>query len=637
MSVSFEMYPTIITPFTDDNQIDYASLEKLITLFAHFGADGIFAVCQSSEMFFLSDSEKLELAGFCIESCRRHHIKCVVSGHTQDETEDQIAYLKKLEALGPDAIIMVNNRFARQDESEEVCIRHFNRIVSALKADTRLGVYECPYPYKRLISDELLQAMIQDGRFLFVKDTCCKIESIRHRLEILKGSGIQLYNANAATLYDSISAGAAGYSGVMLNIIPEIFTLLKESFAEQGNLLRAQAVCSAISAASVIEYQNYPANAKYAMMKQGIFKTTLTRNGKPPLTESQMKEMDDFIARLNLTGFHLLPHCEIMKTFRNGVFFPSCHASSILPLDNGRVLITYFAGAHENADDVGIWLSVYDGFVWNTPKCVAKVNDTAHWNPVIYSIPNGLRITFKVGRTIPGWTSWYIDSHDEGNTWSEPVAYGDAVGPVRSKPIRLSNGTLLAPNSVETAESWLPRVDVSYDDGASYTKLADLPVNRESPEEATFISGLGAIQPTLWESAPGKVHALLRTTCGHIFRSDSADYGKTWCTAYNTGLPNNNSGIDVTYANGSLYLVMNPVSGNWSARTPIVIMKSTDNGNTFHNWKVLADTMFDDGDFYENTHKCEFSYPAITEKNGTLYISFTYNRTSIAFAAVSIE
>ena len=637
MSLSFEMYPTIITPFTDGNQIDYASLEKLITLFAHTGVDGIFAVCQSSEMFFLSDTEKLDLADFCIKSCRQHHIKCVVSGHTQDEIDDQIAYLKKLEALGPDAIIMVNNRFAGQDETEEVCICRFNRIVGSLKADTRLGVYECPYPYKRPISDELLQAMVNDGRFLFVKDTCCKIDTIRHRLEVLKDSGIELFNANSATLFDSIVAGAAGYSGVMLNIIPEMFTLLKESFAENGNLMRAQAVCSAISAASVIEYQNYPANAKYTMMKRGIFGNSNTRNGKPALTESQMKEMDDFIAQLNLTRYHLLPHCEIMKAFRNGTFFPSCHASSILPLDNGKVLITYFAGAHENADDVGIWLSVFDGCVWNAPRRIAKVNETAHWNPVIYSIPNGIRITFKVGRKIPEWTSWYIDSFDEGLTWSEPIAYGDAVGPVRSKPIRLSNGVLLAPNSVETENSWLPRVDISYDDGASYTKLADLPINRESPDDASFISGLGAIQPTLWESTPGNVHALLRTTCGQIFRSDSSDFGKTWCTAYNTGLPNNNSGIDITNANGCLYLVMNPVSGNWSARTPIVIMKSTDNGKTFHDWKVLADTMFDDGDFYENTHKSEFSYPAITEKDGMLYISFTYNRTSIAFVAVSIK
>lgn len=637
ISMRFEMYPTIITPFTLDNRIDYESLGKLIELYANDGTDGIFAVCQSSEMFFLTDSEKLELAGFCIRKCRQHDMKCVVSGHTQDKVEDQIAYLQRLEQLEPDAIILVNNRFAAQDESEEVCIENLRMIIGSLKPDTHLGVYECPYPYKRLITDELLEAMLDDGRFLFVKDTCCKIESIRHRIELLKGSSIRLFNANAATLYDSIISGAAGYSGVMLNMIPELFALLKNAFSEGGRLLRAQAAAKAISAASVIEYQNYPANAKYVMMKRGILKTTLTRNGKPALTESQMKEMDDFVAQLEQARYRLLPHSEIMRVFKSGLCFPSCHASSILPLDGGKILIVYFAGKHENADDVGIWLSRYDGSVWEATKCIAKVAPCAHWNPVIYAIPGGVRVSFKVGSTITGWTSWHTESFDEGITWAEAVPYGDAVGPVRSKPIRLSNGDLLAPNSVETMDSWLPRVDISHDDGASFTKYADIPINRENPGDAEYISGLGAIQPTLWESTPGKVHALLRTTCGYIFRSDSEDYGKTWCTAYNTGLPNNNSGIDSVYAGGSLYLVMNPVSGNWAARTPIIVMKSTDNGKTFREWKVLADTLLDDGSFYVDTHNSEFSYPAITEKDGMLYISFTYNRTSIAFAAENVQ
>ncbi len=39
----------------------------------------------------------------------------------------------------------------------------------------------------------------------------------------------------------------------------------------------------------------------------------------------------------------------------------------------------------------------------------------------------------------------------------------------------------------------------------------------------------GVIQPTLWESSPGHIHMLLRSTRGAIFRSDSIDYGATVC------------------------------------------------------------------------------------------------------------
>lgn len=76
----------------------------------------------------------------------------------------------------------------------------------------------------------------------------------------------------------------------------------------------------------------------------------------------------------------------------------------------------------------------------------------------------------------------------------------------------------------------------------------------------------GVIQPTLWESSPGHIHMLLRSTRGAIFRSDSIDYGATWSVARATSLPNNNSGIDlVSMQDGTLILALNLVNGNWKA------------------------------------------------------------------------
>ena len=55
------IYPTMLTPFTEDNKIDYNGVLRLLEFYKNNGCDGIFAVCQSSEMFFLSSEEKLEL------------------------------------------------------------------------------------------------------------------------------------------------------------------------------------------------------------------------------------------------------------------------------------------------------------------------------------------------------------------------------------------------------------------------------------------------------------------------------------------------------------------------------------------------------------------------------------------------
>lgn len=632
----FELYPTIITPFQEDSSIDYAGLEKLTGLFANVGCDGIFAVCQSSEMFFISDEEKLELARQSVVFCRKYGLKCIVSGHTQESIEDQIRYLQAVEALGADAIILVSNRLAREEESDEIAIANLKRICSALAPETRLGIYECPYPYKRELTPTLIQAMIDIGRFDFIKDTCCRIDEIRRRLEQLKGSGIGLYNANSATLMESIEAGAIGYSGVQLNLMPEFFTLLKEAVKEQ-NRTRMQLVCDHIAGVGFVECQNYPANAKYLLMKRGVISTHITRNGKPAMNESQMKEIDAFENLNRARLFQLLKHEPIQLMFGYDTAFPECHASTVLPLKDGRVLSVYFAGAHEKNDDVGIWLSEQVDGAWVAPRLLAKIDDTPHWNPVIYQDGDVIHVLFKTGKEIEYWRSYVTTSKDGGHTWSTPEALNSdnpAGGPVRNKPLLLSDGRLLAPNSDETRNPavWLPRVDVSTDGGATFQRLAQIPINREDPSSTNFMEGAGAIQPTLWESAPGRVHALLRTTAGWIYRSDSEDGGRTWCTAYRTNLPNNNSGIDLVKVGNVLYLVMNPVNGNWAARTPIVLMRSVDNGEQFEYFRVLCDMQLDEA----HGRMAEFSYPAIVEKDGTLFITFTHNRKSIAFCTIKL-
>lgn len=54
--------PVMLTPFAADERIDYPVLAKLIDWYLEKGVDALFAVCQSSEMQFLSLEERVELA-----------------------------------------------------------------------------------------------------------------------------------------------------------------------------------------------------------------------------------------------------------------------------------------------------------------------------------------------------------------------------------------------------------------------------------------------------------------------------------------------------------------------------------------------------------------------------------------------
>jgi len=303
--------------------------------------------------------------------------------------------------------------------------------------------------------------------------------------------------------------------------------------------------------------------------------------------------------------------------------FAQCHASTLAEAADGTLLCAWFAGTKEKNPDVGIWLSRRAEGGWTSPARVAKINETAHWNPVLFRDAEGtVHLFFKVGKDESVWTTWWISSADAGKTWSAPALLtpGDtgARGPVKNKPILLSAGAWLAPASTETdgpPPAWRPFADRSEDEGKTWTRSADWMIDRQ------VLKGIGAIQPTLWESAPGRAHALMRSGGGWLGRADSTDGGRTWGPVYATGLPNNNSGIDlVKLDDGRLVLVYNPVGKNWGPRTPLDLSVSADNGGT---WKTVAH-LEDNPEL-----KSEFSYPSIIGTKKGVALCYTWQRQRV--------
>lgn len=314
--------------------------------------------------------------------------------------------------------------------------------------------------------------------------------------------------------------------------------------------------------------------------------------------------------------------------------FAQCHASTLVPLSNGRCLAAWFAGTHEGHDDVAIWAAEGDaptspgasvpGAHWSEARRIAKVSEEPHWNPVLFALDEAgqeLVLHFKVGRRIRRWASWVQRSSDGGQHWTEarplvPHRRGGR-GAVRTKPIRLRSGDWLAGASVERWRRWDAFFDRSPDGVSDWRATALVEVDRRR------FSGKGLIQPSLWESTPGHVHAVFRSTDGRVYRSDSVDDGYDWSPARPLELPNNNSGLDVArLPDGTLALACNPVEGNWAARTPLSVLFSRDNGET---WPERIDI---------ETGPGEFSYPALVARGDTLLLSYTWNRRRIAFVRV---
>ena len=313
--------------------------------------------------------------------------------------------------------------------------------------------------------------------------------------------------------------------------------------------------------------------------------------------------------------------------FPPGAPHPQCHAATVAMTPAG-LTAAWFGGSYEKHPDVGIWISRLRDGRWSVPEEIAVGHDLAGqrvpcWNPVLCQPSSGpLLLFYKVGATIPGWSSMLRTSPDNGVTWSGPRQLPSAAcGPVKNKPLELSDGSLLCGSSLEpTWQNWQVYLSRTPDHGDTRK------VTGPHTHPATF----QAIQPSLFD--PSGLHprlatrtgndpvlALCRTRQGVVGRMHSPDGGTTWSGMDRTSVPNPDSGLDgTTLSDGRLALVCNDIA---KGRSRLSILVSED-GERFDRARTLVEG------------EGEYSYPSVIRVGKHLHIVYTHQRTAIAYEAV---
>ena len=226
-----------------------------------------------------------------------------------------------------------------------------------------------------------------------------------------------------------------------------------------------------------------------------------------------------------------------------------------------------------------------------------------------------LALFYKAGPTPREWWGMLRTSTDAARTWTEPVRLRNGLlGPVKNKPVRLPDGTILAPSSTETPETpstWRVHFERSRDAGATWDVVR--PRGTGSPP-------IEAIQPSILVHAGGRLQALGRTRSGRLFETWSDDRGSTWSPVALTNLPNPSAGTDaVTLQDGRHLLVYNHTA---KGRTPLNIALTRD-GRTWEAAHVLE------------REPGEYSYPAVIQTSDQLvHITYTWKRERIKHVVI---
>jgi 4-hydroxy-tetrahydrodipicolinate synthase len=293
--------PVMLTPFSNDGSIDYTALTQLTEVYLQAGAAGLFANCLSSEMFELSDQERIQAIKHVIDVVDGE-VPVIATGTFGGAITKQADFVKKVYDTKVNAVIAITSLLADENDQDSV----FEEQVFDLLAQTPeipIGFYECPVPYKRIIKPTQLKAFVDTGRVIYHKDTCLDLDQIKEKLALTTGHKFGLYDAYMAHAVASLKAGSAGLSCIQGNYFPELIVWLCDHYNDPTMVAEVDVVQQFLIDNMDVMHNVYPVVSKYFLQKRGLNISTFTRRKVGDFTPAIVKEVEnlfkDYTALLN--------------------------------------------------------------------------------------------------------------------------------------------------------------------------------------------------------------------------------------------------------------------------------------------------------------------------------------------------
>lgn len=166
-----------------------------------------------------------------------------------------------------DGVVIITAQIAEQSEDESIWISNVEALLQRTDG-IRLGLYECPRPYHRVLSAEALGWCARSGRFDFTKDTSCREAAIRSKIDVTRGTSLRFYDACAATLLLTLQEGGNGFCGIAANFYADLYVWLCANYKDDP--ATAEKLHRFLSVAERAIGVGYPTSAKLFLNRAGL-------------------------------------------------------------------------------------------------------------------------------------------------------------------------------------------------------------------------------------------------------------------------------------------------------------------------------------------------------------------------------
>ncbi len=205
----------IVTPFNEDESVNYDKLDELLDYHCSNGTDSIIICGTTGESSTLSEEEHMDVVKFAIE--RVNGRLPVIAGTGSNSTLTTIQMSKEAVEDGADGLLLVTPYYNKCTQGG--LIAHYTAVAREAKAPIIL--YSVASRTGVNIAPETVAALYKDvENIVAVKEASGNISQVAKIMNLTDGK-IDLYSGNDDQIVPLLSLGGKGVISVLANIAPQ--------------------------------------------------------------------------------------------------------------------------------------------------------------------------------------------------------------------------------------------------------------------------------------------------------------------------------------------------------------------------------------------------------------------------------
>lgn len=282
----------LVTPFTDQNEVDYEAFGNIVNYVIENGVDNIVVLGTTGESVTLSDDEKQKLIQKAVEVNNKR--VTVIAGFGGYDTQALIHDIQTFDLQGVDAILSVSPAYNKP--TQQGIYEHYKAIANS--TELPIILYNVPSRTSSNIEVETTLRLARDFKNIIgIKEASGCMAQIS-KLAQQKPENFILLSGSDELIVPQVSIGYDGVISVITNATPKLFSTMVHK-ALEGDFAKSRKIFhELIDAIDMMFEQGNPAGVKCAMKAVGVILNENIRLPLVPVDEDLRKRIQDKIQDL---------------------------------------------------------------------------------------------------------------------------------------------------------------------------------------------------------------------------------------------------------------------------------------------------------------------------------------------------